>query len=79
MKIEMLRLTEGFELEEVNPPGLLVQLYVCPATAVAPTVVDDPLQMVDTEPTPGVGRGFTVTLTESVLEQPVAVIVSVNL
>ena len=42
-------------------------------------VVLVPLQIVTGEPTPGVGSGLTVILTESVLLQPVAVMVSVSL
>ena len=64
---------------EVNPLGLDVQLKVRPPTKLAPILVEEPLQIVEGEPTLDVGRTFTVTLTESELLQPVAVIVSVNL
>ena len=72
-------LTDGFALEEVNPLGLLVQLKVRPPGEVAPMEVDEPLQIVEGEPTLAVGRGLTETFTESVLEHPVAMIDSVNL
>ena len=72
-------LTDGFALLEVNPLGFDVQLKVRPPGEVAPMEVDEPLQIVEGEPTLAVGNGFTVILIESVLEHPVAVIVSVNL
>ena len=45
----------------------------------APTFEDEPLQIAVAEPTLADGNGFTVIFTLSVLLQPVAVIVSVNL
>ena len=42
-------------------------------------VVEEPLQTAVAIPTPGVGSGFTVTNTESVLLQPEAVIVSLRI
>ena len=71
--------TEGFALLEVNPEGLLVQLYVCPITDEEPTDVEPPAQIDFAEPTLETGRGFTVTITESDLVHPVAVIFSVSL
>ena len=71
-------LTVGLLLEEVNPLGLLVQLYVFPTTADAPILVEPPLQIVFPEPTVAVGTGFTVIFTESDLEHPVAVTLSVR-
>ena len=44
-----------------------------------PIDVDEPVQMDFALPGVGVGSGLTETFTESVLEHPVAVIVSVNL
>ena len=40
---------------EVNPLGLLVQLYVCPLVDVPPMLELDPLQIVCADPTLGVG------------------------
>ena len=54
-------LTLGFELVEVNPPGLLVQLYVLPLTDAAPSVVELPLQIAVAVPTEADGNGLTVT------------------
>ena len=70
--------TEGFDVVEVNPLGLLVQLYVLPATLSAPIVVEPPLQIVAFEPALLVGKGFTVMVTVLVALHPVAVIVSTN-
>ena len=64
---------------EVNPLGLLVQLYVFPTMDFAPMLVELPLQIELAEPVEADGNGFTVIFTLSVLLQPVAVIVSVNL
>ena len=75
----MVGLTDGFELVEVNPLGLDVQLYVCPLVELPPIDVVEPLQMDFALPGVGVGSGLTVTLMESVLEHPVAVMLSVNL
>ena len=47
--------------------------------AVAPILVLAPAQMVAAEPTAALGSGLTVIFTESVLVQPVAVMVSVSL
>jgi len=51
---------------------------VSPPTAVEPIDVDDPEQIVALEPAAATGNGFTVTVTEFDLEQPVAVTVSVT-
>ena len=63
---------------EVNPPGLLVQLYVCPPVDDVPMVVDEPLHWLVSTPAFGVGNGLTVTIAVSVFVFPVAVIVSVR-
>ena len=65
-------------VEEVNPLGLLVQLYVFPTTAVEPIPVEVPLQIVAGLPTVALGTGFTVIVTESELAQPDAVTFSVR-
>ena len=72
-------LTLGLLLVEVNPEGLLVQLYVCPLVELAPTLTEVPLQIVLALATLAEGRGLTVIFTESDLLQPVEVIVSVTL
>ena len=51
---------------------------MCPAVDAAPMLVEEPLHIDVADPTVGVGNGFTVILTESDAEQPVAVIVSVT-
>ena len=49
-----------------------------PPTVVEPIDVDAPEQIVALEPAAAIGKGFTVTVTEFDLEQPVAVTVSVT-
>ena len=49
-----------------------------PPTAVEPIDVDEPEQIVALDPAAAIGNGFTVTVTEFDLEQPVAVTVSVT-
>ena len=70
--------TLGSEIEEVNPTGVDVQLYVLPTTAVVPSVVELPLQIALLVPTKAAGSGLTVTVTVFVAEQPVPVIVSTS-
>ena len=53
-------LADGLLPEEVNPEGLLVQLYVCPATLEAPNLNEDPEQTDDTVPRVAEGKGFTL-------------------
>jgi hypothetical protein len=57
-------LTVGFDKEEVNPDGLLVQEYVFPVTAVPPIVNEFPEQMIFAGPVTADGTGFTVMVTE---------------
>ena len=71
--------TLGLLPVDVNPDGLLVQLYVLPETDAAPMETELPEHIVLAEPVEAAGSGFTVTFTESEFEQPVAVIVSVSL
>ena len=71
-------LTDGFAEVEENPEGLLVHEYVLPLTALAPIVVELPLQMVLALPALAVGNGFTVMTTEFDLLQEVAVTDSTN-
>ena len=71
--------TEGLAEVEVNPVGFDVQEYVLPLTVEAPIVVLPPLQIILLEPTFTVGKGFTVTVTESAFEQPVAEMVCVKI
>ena len=68
--------TLGFDIELVNPLGLLVQLYVLPAVVVAPIVVELPVQTEPLLPALFVGTGFTVITTVLVALHPVAVMVS---
>ena len=49
-----------------------------PPTVVEPIDVDEPEQIVALEPAAAIGNGFTVTVTEFDLVQPVAVTVSVT-
>ena len=63
---------------ELNPEGVLAQLYVLPATAVAPMEVEAPLQILVLEITDAAGSGLMVTVTEFDLLHPVAVMVSVR-
>lgn len=63
--------TDGFDEVEVNPLGLEVQEYVFPETEDAPILVLCPEQIVFAIPAFALGKGFTVTITESVLVQPV--------
>ena len=49
-----------------------------PPTAVEPIDVDEPEQIVALDPAAATGNGFTVTVTEFDLAQPVAVTVSVT-
>ena len=53
-------LTDGFALLEVYPLGLLVQLYVRPATDAAPMEVEEPLHTDVAEAIPTVGAAFIV-------------------
>lgn len=62
----------------MNPEGLDVQLYVLPATAAAPIVVDDPAHILWLAPVFAGGMVPTVTITLFVAEQPPAVSVSVS-
>ena len=55
---------------EVNPLGLLVQLYVLPLTEVAPMAADVPEQIVDGLPTLAEGAGLTVIVTLFDFEHP---------
>ena len=71
-------LTEGLLEVEVNPLGLLVQLYVFPSTALAPIMVELLLHIEVADPVEADGSGLTVIFTESELLQPVAVMVSVR-
>ena len=71
-------LTVGLAAAELNPDGDDVHEYVLPLTAVAPSVVDDPVHKPRSEPAAAAGNGLTVTVTELVLLQPVAVTVSVT-
>ena len=69
--------TVGFERLDVKPDGFDVQLYVFPTTEAAPSETDAPLLQMDVLlPPVAAGNGFTVTITEFELAQPVAVIVS---
>ena len=63
-------LTLGFETVEVNPDGLLTQLYVFPATAVAPIDALLPMQIEVLLPVFAEGKGFVVMITLSLAEQP---------
>ena len=69
-------LTLGLLDVEVNPEGDEVHAYVFPLTALAPMVVEVPLQIDLAEPALALGNGLTVTVTVFDLLQPVAVIVS---
>ena len=70
--------TVALETLEVNPEGFEVQLYVLPATAAAPIVVELPLQTDVLEPVAAAGSGFTATGSVLELLQPVDVIVCVS-
>ena len=48
------------------------QLYETPPVAV--NVVDEPLQILTAEPALTVGKGFTITVTLAVLEQPLVLV-----
>jgi hypothetical protein len=67
-------LTVGFADVELNPEGELAHEYVLPATAVAPIVVEDPVQIVFAEPAAATGNEFTVTVTEFELTQPLELV-----
>ena len=71
-------LTDGLEDVELKPDGLLAQLYVLPATAVAPMEMGVPEHVLELVMVAAAGSAFTVMATELVLVQPVAVMVSVN-
>ena len=71
-------LTAGFAEVDVNPDGLLAQLYVWPPAGLAPIDTVSPLQMDALDPGLAAGIGFTVTTTRFVLVHPVAVIVSIR-
>jgi hypothetical protein len=51
--------TVGLALVEVNPVGLLVQLYVLPDTAVPPMDAEEPFVMVWPVPAFAAGKAFT--------------------
>ena len=63
-------LTEGLLLVEVNPEGLLVQLYVSPITEVFPISVELPLHIAVAEPAEADGSALMVILLEVVSTQP---------
>ena len=63
---------------DVNPEGLDDQAYVVPATVAAPNTFELPMQILLLVPALAAGNGLTVTTREFVLEQLVAVIVSVK-
>jgi L-aminopeptidase/D-esterase-like protein len=67
-------LTVGFAAVEVKPAGLLIQEYVLPATAVAPMLMDDPVQILVLAMVAAAGKGFTVMVTELDLTQPLALV-----
>ena len=67
-----------FELVELNPDAEPDQEYVLPVTAAAPMVADSPAQIVELVPALAAGSAFTVTKTELLLVQPVAVMVSTS-
>jgi hypothetical protein len=71
--------TIALEVEAVNPAGLEVHAYVCPAVEEPPMVALCPRQITLFPPVVAEGRGLTVTTTVSVFEQPVAVMVSVTM
>ena len=71
-------LTEGLLAVELKPDGLDDHEYVCPTVDAAPMVALPPLHIAVLLPALAVGIGFTVTVTELDLVQPVAVIVSVK-
>jgi hypothetical protein len=60
---------------ELNPAGDDVQLYVLPLTAVAPIMVDAPVQIDLSVPATADGNGLTVIVTDAVVLQPFAVTV----
>jgi hypothetical protein len=51
-------LTEGFAAVDVNPTGLLIQEYVLPATAVAPMLMDEPVQILVLAMVAAAGKGM---------------------
>ena len=64
--------TEGFDNVELNPDGLLVQLYLLPETEAAPMLMAEPAHTVAFEIVLAVGRGFTLIVTEPVWLHPLA-------
>jgi HJR/Mrr/RecB family endonuclease len=56
--------TEGLEAVEVNPTGELTHEYVLPTTAVAPTEIDVPVQILAFAIVAAAGSGLTVMVTE---------------
>ena len=70
--------TDGFDVVEVKPEGVLVHAYVFPVTAVPPIVVEEPAQRPALVPALAAGRGLTVTTTEFDFKQPVVELVSVT-
>ena len=71
-------LTDGFDDVELNPEGLLAQVYVLPATDAAPMEIEAPLQILELAMTAAAGRELMVTVTEFDFAHPVAVMVSVS-
>jgi hypothetical protein len=55
---------EGLAEAEEKPTGLLTQEYVLPVTAVAPIVIDAPIQMLEFAMVAAAGNGLTVMVTE---------------
>ena len=71
--------TVGLEATDTKPAGIEVQLYVLPATGVAPIWVPALRQTLRFAPATAAGNGLTVTTTLWLLVQVVAVKVSVSM
>ena len=67
--------TTGFEEVDVKPEGMLVHEYVFPLYGVSPSKTAAPAHMVEFDPAEATGNEM---VSECVVVQPVAVIVSVS-
>ena len=69
--------TDGFELVEVNPAGILVQEYSDPMVELAPILIEFPSHIELSPITVAVGSGFIVIVKLSETEQRVLELVIV--